>query len=46
MNSLAKYIKEKGALRGYSMRKLAEEANISHTEAKRIEDSVRKQPSP
>jgi transcriptional regulator with XRE-family HTH domain len=46
MNSLAEYIKEKRALRGYSMRKLAEEANISHTEVKRIEDGVRKQPSP
>jgi transcriptional regulator with XRE-family HTH domain len=46
MTPLAEYIKEKRTLRDFSIRKLAEEAGISHTEIKRIEDGVRKQPSP
>ena len=29
-----------------SVRKLAEKAEVSHTEIKRIEDGIRKQPSP
>ena len=32
--------------KGLSIRKVAESADISHTEVKRIEDGVRKQPSP
>ena len=46
MSELGVFIKEKRALRELSIRKLAETAGISHTEIKRIEDGVRKQPSP
>ncbi|MPM61271.1 HTH-type transcriptional repressor RghR [bioreactor metagenome] len=46
MSELGVFIKEKRALREFSIRKLAELAGISHTEVKRIEDGVRKQPSP
>jgi transcriptional regulator with XRE-family HTH domain len=46
MSELGKYIMMKRTERDYSIRKLAEKANISHTEIKRIEDGVRKQPSP
>jgi len=46
MSELGVFIKEKRALRELSIRKLAEIAGISHTEIKRIEDGVRKQPSP
>jgi transcriptional regulator with XRE-family HTH domain len=46
MNTLSEYLKEKRASRDLSIRKLAEEAGISHTEVKRIEDGVRRQPSP
>lgn len=46
MSELGAYIKEKREFRDFSIRKLAELADISHTEIKRIEDGVRKQPSP
>lgn len=46
MSELGNFIKEKRAARELSIRKLAELAGISHTEIKRIEDGVRKQPSP
>lgn len=46
MNTLGDYLKEKRTERDMSMRKLADLANISHTEVKRIEDGTRKQPSP
>ena len=46
MANLAAYIKEKRASKGYSLRKLAELSDVSHTEIKRIEDGLRKQPSP
>jgi len=46
MSELGVFIKEKRALRELSIRRLAEIAGISHTEIKRIEDGVRKQPSP
>lgn len=46
MSDLGAFIKEKREFRDFSIRKLAELADISHTEIKRIEDGVRKQPSP
>jgi transcriptional regulator with XRE-family HTH domain len=46
MSELGAYIKEKRDLRDLSIRRLAEAASISHTEIKRIEDGVRRQPSP
>lgn len=46
MNTLASYMKSKREEQGISIRKLAERAEISHTEIKRIEDGTRKQPSP
>lgn len=46
MNELGTYIKEKRAEKGLSIRRLAELADISHTEVKRIEDGLRKQTSP
>ena len=46
MNELGTYIKEKRTEKGLSIRRLAELANISHTEVKRIEDGLRKQTSP
>ena len=46
MANLASYIKEKRAERGFSLRKLADLSDVSHTEIKRIEDGLRKQPSP
>ena len=46
MNTLASFIKLKREERSMSVRGLAEKAGISHTEIKRIEDGVRKQPSP
>lgn len=46
MNELRTYIKEKRIEKGLSIRQLAELANISHTEVKRIEDGLRKQTSP
>ncbi len=46
MNELGTYIQTKRKEKGYSIRKLAELAEISHTEVKRIEDGMRKQTSP
>ncbi len=46
MNDLGTYIKEKRTEKGLSIRRLAELADISHTEVKRIEDGLRKQTSP
>ena len=46
MANLAAFISEKRAGRGFSLRKLAELSDVSHTEIKRIEDGLRKQPSP
>lgn len=46
MNELGTYIQAKRKEKGYSIRKLAELADISHTEVKRIEDGLRKQTSP
>ena len=46
MNELGTYIKEKRIEKGLSIRRLAELADISHTEVKRIEDGLRKQTSP
>ena len=46
MNELGTYIKEKRTAKGLSIRRLAELADISHTEVKRIEDGLRKQTSP
>ena len=46
MNTLSAFLKKKRTEKEMSMRKLAELANISHTEVKRIEDGTRKQPSP
>ena len=44
--TLGEYIKEKRTAQKLSIRKLAEAADISHTEIKRIEDGMRKQTSP
>ena len=46
MNELGTYIREKRTEKGLSIRRLAELADISHTEVKRIEDGLRKQTSP
>ena len=46
MNKLGTYIKEERTKKGLSIRRLAELADISHTEVKRIEDGLRKQTSP
>lgn len=46
MNELGTCIKEKRTEKGLSIRRLAELADISHTEVKRIEDGLRKQTSP
>lgn len=46
MNELGAYIQEKRKEKGLSIRRLAELADISHTEVKRIEDGLRKQTSP
>lgn len=46
MNELGTYIKVKRTEKGLSIRRLAELADISHTEVKRIEDGLRKQTSP
>lgn len=46
MNELGTYIKEKRTEKKLSIRRLAELADISHTEVKRIEDGLRKQTSP
>lgn len=46
LNTLASYVKTKREECEMSVRKLAEKAEISHTEIKRIEDGTRKQPSP
>lgn len=46
MNELGAYIKRIRTEKGMSIRKVSELADISHTEVKRIEDGVRKQPSP
>ena len=44
--SLGEYIQYLRKEKGLSMRQVAELAKISHTEVKRIECGVRKQPSP
>ncbi|WP_368293781.1 helix-turn-helix domain-containing protein [Dehalobacter sp. TBBPA1] len=46
LDTLASYVKTKREKSEMSVRKLAEKAEISHTEIKRIEDGTRKQPSP
>ena len=46
VNELGAYVKKRRIEQGLSIRKLAELANISHTEVKRIEDGLRKQTSP
>lgn len=46
MNELGIFIKNKRTEKRLSIRRLAELANISHTEVKRIEDGLRKQTSP
>lgn len=46
MNELGTYVREKRIEKGLSIRRLAELADISHTEVKRIEDGIRKQTSP
>lgn len=46
MNELGTFIKEIRTEKGLSIRRLAELADISHTEVKRIEDGLRKQTSP
>lgn len=46
MAELGAYIKKIRMENGLSIRKVAEAADISHTEVKRIEDGLRKQPSP
>ena len=46
MSELGAYIRAKRSDRDFSVRRLGELAGISHTEVKRIEDGVRKQPSP
>ncbi|MGI5871857.1 MAG: helix-turn-helix domain-containing protein [Bacillota bacterium] len=44
--SFGEFIEHLRKEKGLSMRQVAELAKISHTEVKRIEDGVRKQPSP
>lgn len=46
MKPLGEYIRDTRKEKKLSIRKLAELANISHTEVKRIEDGLRKQTSP
>lgn len=46
MNNLGRFIAEHRMDRNLSQRKLAEMANLSHTEICRIENGTRKQPSP
>ncbi len=46
MNNLGKFITEHRIAKNLSMRKLAEIANISHTEIYRLENGARKHPSP
>lgn len=46
MNNLGRFIAEHRAARNLSLRKLAEIANLSHTEICRIENGTRKHPSP
>lgn len=46
MSDLGLYIREQRTSKKMSIRKLAEEAGISHTEIKRIEDGLRRQTSP
>ncbi len=46
MESLSAYIVRKRTENGYSRRKLAEIAGISHTEVHRLENGQRKSPSP
>ncbi len=46
VKELGALIREKRDEKRLSIRKLAELAEISHTEIKRIEDGLRKQPSP
>jgi transcriptional regulator with XRE-family HTH domain len=43
---LSSYIKTRREAKGLSIRGLADAAGVSHTEIKRIEDGIRKQPSP
>lgn len=45
-NKIGKLIKEKREKRKLSQRKLAELANVSHTEISRIESGERKRPAP
>ena len=44
--SFGEYLQYLRKEKGLSIRKVAELAEISHTEVKRIEDGMRKQPSP
>jgi len=46
MNNLGRFIAEHRMARNLSLRKLAEIANLSHTEICRIENGTRKHPSP
>lgn len=46
MSELGKYIAEHRASKNLSIRKLANIANISHTEVYRLENGERKNPSP
>jgi transcriptional regulator with XRE-family HTH domain len=46
ISELSKFIKEHRLSKGLSKRKLAELANISHTEIHRLENGERKNPSP
>lgn len=46
MNDLGKFIAEHREFKNLSRRKLAELANISHTEIHRLENGERKNPSP
>lgn len=46
MECLSDFIKKKRIERGFSKRKLAEIAGISHTEVHRLENGQRKSPSP
>lgn len=46
MSNLGKYITDHRTAKGLSIRKLAELANLSHTEIHRIENGERKHPSP
>lgn len=46
MSNLGKFIAEQRMAQNLSLRKLAEIANLSHTEICRIENGTRKHPSP